>query len=69
MGFFNKTANFESQFFWGVKYAAQWITPTPHKVLSSIAVPVGMIHPGIDGALGAGAGLAGAVDRLINKRV
>ncbi|KAA6361422.1 MAG: hypothetical protein EZS28_043050, partial [Streblomastix strix] len=29
---------------------------------------VGMIHPGIGGALGAGANLAGAVDRLVNKR-
>ncbi|KAA6362014.1 MAG: hypothetical protein EZS28_042459, partial [Streblomastix strix] len=27
-----------------------------------------MIHPGIGGALGAGANLAGAVDRLVNKR-
>ncbi|KAA6357229.1 MAG: hypothetical protein EZS28_047244 [Streblomastix strix] len=38
-----------------------------HKVLSTISGPVGMIHPGIGGALGAGANLAGAVDRLVNK--
>ncbi|KAA6383745.1 MAG: hypothetical protein EZS28_020729, partial [Streblomastix strix] len=52
----------------GIKHAAQWVAPTLHKVLSTISGPVGMIHPGIGGALGAGANLAGAVDRLVNKR-
>ncbi|KAA6387206.1 MAG: hypothetical protein EZS28_017267 [Streblomastix strix] len=33
------------------------------KVLSTIFGPVGMIHPAIGGALGAGANVAGAVDR------
>ncbi|KAA6378924.1 MAG: hypothetical protein EZS28_025548 [Streblomastix strix] len=64
MGFFSKIANFGSKILGGVKHAAQWIAPTLHKVLSTVAGPVGMIHPGIGGALGAGANLAGAVDRL-----
>ncbi|KAA6369865.1 MAG: hypothetical protein EZS28_034609, partial [Streblomastix strix] len=52
----------------GVKKAAQWVAPALHKILSTVSGPVGMIHPGIGGALGAGANLAGAVDRLVNKR-
>ncbi|KAA6364552.1 MAG: hypothetical protein EZS28_039921, partial [Streblomastix strix] len=48
----------------GVKKAAQWVAPALHKVLSTISGPVGMIHPAIGGALGAGTNLAGAVDRL-----
>ncbi|KAA6371992.1 MAG: hypothetical protein EZS28_032482 [Streblomastix strix] len=68
MGFFSKIANFGSMILGGVKHAAQWIAPTPHKVLSTVAGPAGMIHPGIGGALGAGANLAGAVDRLYSKR-
>ncbi|KAA6364514.1 MAG: hypothetical protein EZS28_039960 [Streblomastix strix] len=68
MGFFSKIANFRSKILGGVKHAAQWIAPTLHKVLNTVAGPVGMIHPGIGGALGAGANLAGAVDRLINIR-
>ncbi|KAA6354297.1 MAG: hypothetical protein EZS28_050176, partial [Streblomastix strix] len=65
--FFSKIENFGSKILGGVKHAAQWIAPTLHKVLSTETGPVGMIHPGIDGALGAGANLAGAVDRLVNK--
>ncbi|KAA6398608.1 MAG: hypothetical protein EZS28_005864 [Streblomastix strix] len=42
----------------------KWVAPALHKVLSTISGPVGMIHPGIGGALGAGAILTGAVDRL-----
>ncbi|KAA6392680.1 MAG: hypothetical protein EZS28_011795 [Streblomastix strix] len=57
-------ANFRSKILGGVKKAAQWVAPALHKVLSTISGPVGMIHPGIGGALGAGANLAGAVDRL-----
>ncbi|KAA6359344.1 MAG: hypothetical protein EZS28_045129, partial [Streblomastix strix] len=68
MGFFSKIANFGSKILGGVKHAAQWVAPALHKVLSTVAGPVGMIHPGIGGALGAGAGLAGAVDRLYSKR-
>ncbi|KAA6387946.1 MAG: hypothetical protein EZS28_016529 [Streblomastix strix] len=36
--------------------------------IANFAGPVGMIHPGIGGALGAGDNLAGAVDRLYSKR-
>ncbi|KAA6386606.1 MAG: hypothetical protein EZS28_017869 [Streblomastix strix] len=68
MGFFSGIANFGSKILGGVKKAAQWVAPALHKVLSTISGPVGMIHPGIGGALGAGANLAGAVDRLVNKR-
>ncbi|KAA6370886.1 MAG: hypothetical protein EZS28_033587 [Streblomastix strix] len=64
MGFFSKIANFGSKILGGVKHAAQWIAPTLHKVLNTVAGPVGMIHPGIGAALGAGSNLAGAVDRL-----
>ncbi|KAA6360025.1 MAG: hypothetical protein EZS28_044448, partial [Streblomastix strix] len=63
----NDNENFGSKILGGVKQAAQWIAPTLHKVLSTETGPVGMIHPGIGGALGAGANLAGAVDRLVNK--
>ncbi|KAA6397821.1 MAG: hypothetical protein EZS28_006654 [Streblomastix strix] len=64
MGFFSGIANFGSKILGGVKKAAQWVAPALHKVLSTISGPVGMIHPGIGGALGAGANIAGAVDRL-----
>ncbi|KAA6379818.1 MAG: hypothetical protein EZS28_024656 [Streblomastix strix] len=67
MGFFSKIANFGSKILGGVKRAAQWIAPTLHKVLSTVAGPVGMIHPGIGDSLGAGANLAEAVDRLYSK--
>ncbi|KAA6389545.1 MAG: hypothetical protein EZS28_014928 [Streblomastix strix] len=53
MGFFSNIANFGSKILGGVKHVAQWIAPTLHKVLSTVAGPVGMIHPGIGGALGA----------------
>ncbi|KAA6399281.1 MAG: hypothetical protein EZS28_005189 [Streblomastix strix] len=68
MGFFSKIANFGSKILGGVKHAAQWIAPALHKVLTTVSGPAGMIHPGIGAALGAGANLAGAVDRLVNKR-
>ncbi|KAA6402463.1 MAG: hypothetical protein EZS28_002011 [Streblomastix strix] len=61
MGFFSKIANFGSKILGGVKHVAQWIAPTLHKVLSTVASRVGMFHPGIGGALGAGANLAGAI--------
>ncbi|KAA6365223.1 MAG: hypothetical protein EZS28_039251, partial [Streblomastix strix] len=64
MGFFSGIANFGSKILDGVKKAAQWVASALHKVLSTISGPVGMIHPAIGGALGAGANLAGAVDRL-----
>ncbi|KAA6361774.1 MAG: hypothetical protein EZS28_042700, partial [Streblomastix strix] len=64
MSFFTGIANFGSKILGGVKKAAQWVATALHKVLSTISGPVGMIHPGIGGALGAGANLAGAVDRL-----
>ncbi|KAA6355696.1 MAG: hypothetical protein EZS28_048777 [Streblomastix strix] len=67
MGFFSKISNFRTKILGGVKNAAQWIAPTLHKILSTVAGPVGMIHLGIGGTLGAGANLAGAVDRLVNK--
>ncbi|KAA6398675.1 MAG: hypothetical protein EZS28_005801 [Streblomastix strix] len=59
MGFFSRIANFGSKILCGVKKAAQWVAPALNKVLSTISGPVGMIHPGIGGALGAGANLAG----------
>ncbi|KAA6388812.1 MAG: hypothetical protein EZS28_015661 [Streblomastix strix] len=68
MGFFSKIANFGSKILGGVKHATQWIAPTLHKVLTTVAGPAGMIHPGIGAALGAGSNLAGAVDRLYQKR-
>ncbi|KAA6377426.1 MAG: hypothetical protein EZS28_027047 [Streblomastix strix] len=64
MGFFSGIANFGSKILGGVKKAAQWVAPALHKVLSTISGPVSMILPAIGGALGAGANLAGAVDRL-----
>ncbi|KAA6403340.1 MAG: hypothetical protein EZS28_001135 [Streblomastix strix] len=68
MGFFSGIANIGSKFQANIKHAAQSVAPTLHKVLSTISGPVGMIHPGIGGAIGAGANRAGAVDRLVNKR-
>ncbi|KAA6395044.1 MAG: hypothetical protein EZS28_009428 [Streblomastix strix] len=68
MGFFSGIANFGSKILIGFNKAAQWVAPALHKVLSTISGPVGMIYPAIGGALGAGANLAGAVDRLVNKR-
>ncbi|KAA6363939.1 MAG: hypothetical protein EZS28_040534, partial [Streblomastix strix] len=64
MGFFSGIANFGSKILGGVKKAAQWVAPALHKVLSTISGPVSKIHPAIGGALGAGANLAGAVDKL-----
>ncbi|KAA6396310.1 MAG: hypothetical protein EZS28_008166 [Streblomastix strix] len=64
MGFFFGIANFGSKIIGGVKKAAQCVVPALCKVLSTISGPVEMIHPAIGGALGAGANLAGAVDRL-----
>ncbi|KAA6335365.1 MAG: hypothetical protein EZS28_052975, partial [Streblomastix strix] len=60
--------NFGSKILGDVKKAAQWVAPALQKVLTTISGPVGMIHPVIGGALGAGANLAGAVDPLVNKR-
>ncbi|KAA6384529.1 MAG: hypothetical protein EZS28_019946 [Streblomastix strix] len=67
MGFFSGIANIGSKILGGIKHAAQWVAPTLHKVLSTISGPVGMIHPGIGGALGAGPNLEGDVDRFVNK--
>ncbi|KAA6401711.1 MAG: hypothetical protein EZS28_002768 [Streblomastix strix] len=68
MGFYSKIANFGPKILGEVKHAAQWIAPTLHKVLCTVAGPAGMIHQGIGSALGVGDNLAGAVDRLVNKR-
>jgi hypothetical protein len=68
MGFFNKVYNWGSKILGGVKHAAQWVAPTMHKVLNTIATPASMIFPAAGPALRAGANLAGAVDRLVNKR-
>ncbi|KAA6375359.1 MAG: hypothetical protein EZS28_029115 [Streblomastix strix] len=68
MGFFSGIANFGSKILGGVKNVTKWVAPALHKVLSTISGPIVMIHPAIGGALGAGANLAGAVDRLVNKR-
>ncbi|KAA6381404.1 MAG: hypothetical protein EZS28_023068 [Streblomastix strix] len=65
--FFSGIVNFGSKILGGVKKVAQWVTSALHKILSTASGPVGMTHPGIRGALGAGANLAGAVDRLVNK--
>ncbi|KAA6403798.1 MAG: hypothetical protein EZS28_000673 [Streblomastix strix] len=54
MGFFSGIANIGSKILGGIKHAAQWVAPTLHKVLSTISGTIGMIHPGIGGALGAG---------------
>ncbi|KAA6394955.1 MAG: hypothetical protein EZS28_009517 [Streblomastix strix] len=57
------------EYFWrDQKKAAQLVASALYKVLSTISGPVGMIHPGIEGALGAGANLAGIMDHSINKR-
>ncbi|KAA6384826.1 MAG: hypothetical protein EZS28_019648 [Streblomastix strix] len=68
MGFFSGIANFGSKILGGVKKAEQWVASALRKVLLTISGPVGMIHPGIGGALSAGVNLAGAVDRSINKQ-
>ncbi|KAA6403682.1 MAG: hypothetical protein EZS28_000795 [Streblomastix strix] len=68
MGLFSGIANFGAKILTGFKKAVQWFAPALHKVISTISGPVGMIHLGIGGAIGAGANLAGAVDRLVNKR-
>ncbi|KAA6393853.1 MAG: hypothetical protein EZS28_010621 [Streblomastix strix] len=68
MGFFSGFANNGSKIQQGIKHAAQWVAPTLHKVLSTISGSIGMIHPGIGGALGAGANFEGTVDRMVNKR-
>ncbi|KAA6386861.1 MAG: hypothetical protein EZS28_017612 [Streblomastix strix] len=68
MGFFSGIANFGSKILGGIKNVTKWVVPALHRVLSTISGPVGMIHPGIEGALGAGANLAGDVDQLVNKR-
>ncbi|KAA6402077.1 MAG: hypothetical protein EZS28_002396 [Streblomastix strix] len=67
MGFFSGIENFGSKILGGVKIAAQQVAPALHQVVSTISGPVGMIHPGIGGALSAGANLAGAVDRQTSK--
>ncbi|KAA6395374.1 MAG: hypothetical protein EZS28_009099 [Streblomastix strix] len=67
MGFFSGIANFGSKMLGGVKKAAQWVAPELHKVLSTISGPAGLTHPEIRGAFGAGANLAGVVDRHVNK--
>ncbi|KAA6382713.1 MAG: hypothetical protein EZS28_021760 [Streblomastix strix] len=67
MGFFSGIANFGSKILGGVKKAAQWVASALHKVLSTISGPVGMIHPAIGGALGAGANLA--VRQLITNDI
>ncbi|KAA6375211.1 MAG: hypothetical protein EZS28_029260 [Streblomastix strix] len=68
MCLFYGITNFGWKILGGINKAAQWVAPALHKVLSTISGLVGMIHPGIGVALGAGANLAGAVDRLVNKR-
>ncbi|KAA6394174.1 MAG: hypothetical protein EZS28_010299 [Streblomastix strix] len=69
MRLFSKIANFGSKILGYVKHAAYWIVLTLYKVLSSVAGPVGMIHPGICGVLDAGAGLAEQmIDQIIMNR-
>ncbi|KAA6354072.1 MAG: hypothetical protein EZS28_050402 [Streblomastix strix] len=68
MSFFSGLTNFGSKILGSIKKAAQWVAPALYKVLSTISGPVGMIHPGSGGVLGAGANLADALDRLVNKR-
>ncbi|KAA6390629.1 MAG: hypothetical protein EZS28_013842 [Streblomastix strix] len=62
IGFFSVIANFGSKILGGVKKADQQVAPALHKVLSTISGPIGMIHPAFEGALGAEANLACAVD-------
>ncbi|KAA6401350.1 MAG: hypothetical protein EZS28_003124 [Streblomastix strix] len=58
MNFFSGIVNFGSKIFGSIRKVAQQVASALHKVLSTIAGPVGMIHPGIECALGAGANLA-----------
>ncbi|KAA6404204.1 MAG: hypothetical protein EZS28_000266 [Streblomastix strix] len=64
MGFFSGINNFGSKLITGIKNVTKCVAPALHKILSTISGPVGMIHSGIGGTLGAGANLAGAMDRL-----
>ncbi|KAA6356018.1 MAG: hypothetical protein EZS28_048455, partial [Streblomastix strix] len=64
MSFFSRITNFGSKILGGVQKAAQLVAPALQKVLSTISGPDGMIQLEIGGALGAGANLAGAIDRL-----
>ncbi|KAA6364227.1 MAG: hypothetical protein EZS28_040245, partial [Streblomastix strix] len=52
MDFFSGIANLGSKILDVVKKAAQLVAPALYKFLSTISGPVGMIHPGIGGALG-----------------
>ncbi|KAA6373784.1 MAG: hypothetical protein EZS28_030689 [Streblomastix strix] len=67
IGFFYGIANFGSKILNGDKNVTKLVTPALHQVLSTISGPAGTFHPGIEGTLGAGVNLAGAVDRLVNN--
>ncbi|KAA6381392.1 MAG: hypothetical protein EZS28_023082 [Streblomastix strix] len=64
IGFFYGIANFGSKILGGIKNVTKLVAPALHKVLSTMSGAAGTFHPGIEGALGAGVNLAGAVDRL-----
>ncbi|KAA6369665.1 MAG: hypothetical protein EZS28_034808 [Streblomastix strix] len=68
MVFLSGIANFGSKVLDGVKKAAQWVALALHKVLSTISGPIGIIHSAIEGELGEGAKLVGAMERPVNKR-
>ncbi|KAA6366493.1 MAG: hypothetical protein EZS28_037980 [Streblomastix strix] len=63
LDFFSGIANFGSKILGSIKNVTKWVAPALHKVLSTISGLVGMIHPGIGGALGARANLVG-LDKL-----
>ncbi|KAA6390197.1 MAG: hypothetical protein EZS28_014275 [Streblomastix strix] len=67
MDFFSGITNFGSKILIRIKNVTKWVAPALHKVLSTISGPVGMIHPAIGGALGAGANLA--VRQLITNDI
>ncbi|KAA6403491.1 MAG: hypothetical protein EZS28_000989 [Streblomastix strix] len=64
MVFFSGISNFGSKILTGMKNVTKQVASELHKVSTTISGPVGMIHPGIGRALGAGANLASAMDRL-----
>jgi hypothetical protein len=52
MGFWSGLKNFGSKILGGISSASKWLPSTLHKVLGTVAGPIGMINPAIGGALG-----------------
>ncbi|KAA6355604.1 MAG: hypothetical protein EZS28_048869 [Streblomastix strix] len=68
MGFWSGLKNFGSIILERITKAACWVAPTLNKVLSTLAGPVSMFHPGVGAAMGVEQRIAGGVDRYINGR-